>query len=255
MGTGAITKVGKWGTNPQTLLNQLQTDVTKAGSFAQQLEQLKAKGINADMIGQIAEAGINGGGAATAASLLKMTPEQVAQLNALQKQLTTNADKAGKAAADGMYGAGLNAAKGIVAGLESQQKEIEAAMLKIAQAMEKSIKQALGIKSPSRVMAKVGNFTIDGLLGPVFARKAEANDAIRALVPTDKLTGTVPRYGRVGGGAGTIGSGSSITHIENINVNVTGTFDLTKTADRRAIAQALVVEIKEEIRRDDKKRR
>lgn len=256
MDFGSITKIGKWGTNPQTLINQLQTDVTKANAFGQQLEQLKAKGINADLIGQIAEAGISGGGAATAASLLNMTPAQVAQLNALQAQLTSAADKAGTAAANGMYGAGVNAAQGLVDGLKSQQKAIQDQMLLIATAMEKAIKQALGIKSPSRVMAKVGHFTADGLIQAVAARKAEANEAIRALVPAQRVTGAIPgRAGSLTSGNSTMGSGSSVTNIGTINVNVNGNFDLTKTADRRAIAQALVVEIKEEIRRDDKKRR
>lgn len=252
---GSITKVGKWGTNPQVLLDQLQTDVTKANAFGTQLEQLKAKGINADIIGQIAEAGITGGGAATAASLLNMTPAQIAQLNALQTQLTTAAGKAGTAAANGMYGAGVQAAQGIVDGLKSQQKAIEDQMLKIAEAMEKAIKQALGIKSPSRVMMAVSNYTVDGLLNPLYARKAEANQAIRALVPATIPAPNMANLARGGNTAGTISSGSSVTHIGTINVNVTGTFDLTKTSERRAIAQALVVEIKEEIRRDDKKRR
>lgn len=252
---GSITKIGKWGTNPQTIMNQLQTDVTKASAFGQQLEQLKAKGIDSALIGQIADAGITGGGAATAASLLQMSPEQVAQINALQAQLTSAADKAGTAAANGMYGAGINAAQGLVDGLKSQQKAIEDQMTIIAKAMEKAIKQALGIKSPSRVMARVGHFTADGLINAVASRKEEANATIRSLVPSSALSGTTPRIGSGTATTGTIGSGSSVTHIGAINVNVSGTFDLTKTSERRAIAQALVVEIKEEIRRDDKKRR
>lgn len=255
---GSITKIGKWGTNPQMLLDQLQTDVTKANAFGTQLEQLKAKGINSELIGQISEAGITGGGAATAASLLNMTPAQVAQLNALQAQLTTAADKAGTAAANGMYGAGVNAAQGLVDGLKSQQKAISDQMLLIAAAMEKAIKQALGIKSPSRVMMKVGHFTADGLIQAVASRKEEANAAIRSLVPSQGGAGMAiaPSMSRPTlGTSGTISSGGSVTHIGTINVNVTGTFDLTKPSERRAIAQALVVDIKEEIRRDDKKRR
>lgn len=252
---GNITKVGKWGTNPQVLLDQLQTDVTKANAFGAQLKQLKDKGISADLIGKIAEAGITGGGAATAASLLNMTPAQVAQLNALQGQLTTAANNAGTAAASGMYGAGVNAAQGLVDGLKSQQKAIQDQMLLIAAAMEKAIKQALGIKSPSKVMSRVGHFTADGLIQAVASRKAEANAAIRALVPAQGVAGMAPRMGSSLSSTGTMGSGSAVTNIGTINVNVDGSFDLTKTADRRAIAKALVVEIKEEIRRDDKKRR
>lgn len=254
MDFGSVTKIGKWGTNPQTILNQLQTDVTKSDAFAKQLEQLKAKGVNGDMIQQIAEAGITGGGAATAASLLQMTPAQLAQLNTLQTQLTTAANKAGTAAADGMYGAGLNAAKGLVKGLESQQDAIEAQMLKIAEAMEKVIKQALGIKSPSRVMMKMADYTADGWVMQLAARQADAERAMIGLVtPTNSpVSVSAPSVS-----TGTIGSGSrgQSIHIENINVNVDGTFALDSAKDRRALAKALVKDIKEEIRLDDKKHR
>lgn len=254
MDSGKITKIGKWGTNPQTLLNQLQTDVGKAGAFAQQLEQLKAKGVNASMIQQVAEAGISGGGAATAGSLLNMTPEQIAKLNSLQAQLTANADKAGTAAANAMYGAGLQAAQGLVAGLEAQKGAIEAAMAKIAHAMEDSIKQALGIKSPSRVMMKVADFTADGLVNQLGARKDEANQAIRALVP-NQLDPTQARAANFAAEAGTMGSASPTTVIQEFHVHIDGTFDLSKTAERRSIANAIVVEMKEAIRVDDKRRR
>jgi LysM repeat protein len=254
MDFGSITKIGKWGTSGTTLLNQLQTDVNKSNAFAKQLEQLKAKGVSADLIGQIAEAGITGGGAATAATILNMTPEQLKQLNSLQAQLTSAANKAGTAAADGMYGAGLNAAKGLVKGLQDQQDAIEAQMLKIAEAMEKVIKQALGIKSPSRVMMQVADFTADGLVNQLIARKADAEKAIVDLVHpgTRAISGTTPAVT-----TGTIGHGSPGTtiHIENINVCVEGTFALDTKKDREALAKALAKDIKEEIRRDDKKRR
>lgn len=254
MDSGKITKIGKWGTNPQTLLNQLQSDVGKAGAFAQQLEQLKAKGINAEMIQQVAEAGISGGGAATAGSLLRMTPEQIAQLNSLQTQLTANADKAGTAAANAMYGAGLQAAQGLVAGLEANKKAIEDAMAKIAHAMEDSIKQALGIKSPSRVMMGVADYTADGLVNQLYARKDEANQAIRALVP-GQIDPTQTRAANFGVETGTMGSASPTTVIHEFHVHIDGTFDLSKPAERRNIASALVVEMKEAIRVDDKRRR
>jgi hypothetical protein len=251
--SGKITKIGKWGTNPQTLLNQLQTDVGKAGAFAQQLEQLKAKGINAEMIQQVAEAGISGGGAATAGSLLRMTPEQIAQLNALQGQLTANADRAGTAAANAMYGAGMQAAQGLVAGLEAQKGAIEAAMAKIAHAMEDSIKQALGIKSPSRVMMKAADFTADGLINQTYARQADAQQAIRSLVP-GQIDSTQSRAANFGIAAGTMGT-SQVTQIGEIHVHIDAKFDLTKAADRRDLANTMVVEIKEAIRVDDKRRR
>lgn len=251
MDFGSITKIGKWGTNPQTILNQLQTDVGKADQFGDMLNQLKAKGINADVIGQIAEAGITGGGMSTAASLLQMTPEQIKKLNELQAQLTANATKAGDAAATAMYGAGIKAAEGLVKGLEAQQKAIEAQMMKIALAMEKAIKQALGIKSPSRVMMHVADMTADGLVHQLIARKVDTEKAMATLVGPTATPAIAPAT------AGTIGIGSrgSVVHIENINVCVEGTFELNNPAERRNLAKALAKDIKEEIRRDDKKHR
>jgi hypothetical protein len=163
VGFGNITKIGKYGTSTETLIKQLQSDTTRTTEFSKQLEALKAKGLNATAIGDIAQAGVTGGGMATAQSLLSATPEQIAQINALQKQLETSANKAGTVTADAMYGAGIKAGEGIVAGLTSQQKKIEASMMAIAKAMEASIKRALGIKSPSKLMEPIGAFSAMGV--------------------------------------------------------------------------------------------
>lgn len=248
---GAITKAGKYGTSGATLINQLKNDATRATNFASQINQLKAKGVSADLISQIAQAGIVEGGA-TAQTILNMTPEQVKQLNAYQKQLSDAADKAGTTAADAMYGAGLRAAEGLVKGLEAQKKSIEATMMAIAKSMEAAIKKALGIKSPSRVMMRVADFTADGLVNQLGVRKSEVDKTMRDLV-------TVPNAGitRPGIGTGTISTGSptQVIRIENITINVDGTFDLNTPAQRRVLAKSIVKEMKEEIRQDDKKRK
>lgn len=255
MDYGKVTKIGTYGTSPTVLLTQLQKDVTKSQDFQAMLEQLKAKGVNSDVIGQIADAGISGGGFNTAATILQMTPEQLAQLDSLQKQLTTAADKAGTAAAQGMYQAGIDAAQGVVDGLKSQQKAIEDQMMTIALAMEKAIKQALGIKSPSRVMMKVADYTADGLNQQLLARTPGIAKVMENLVTVP--TPTVPG-GSQAGSSGTIKTGShggNCVHIEKLEVNVNGTFDLNTPAERRKLAKNLVKEIKEEIRLDDKKRK
>jgi hypothetical protein len=61
------------------------------------------------------------------------------------------------------------------------------------------------------------------------------------------------RSGAVTGAAGTISSGACVTNIGTINVNVAATFDLSKPAERKNLAKALAVDIKEAIRLDDKK--
>jgi hypothetical protein len=74
-----------------------------------------------------------------------------------------------------MYAAGIKAAEGLVKGLEMKKKSIEKAMMRIAKAMEKAIKKALGIKSPSRVMQQVGHFTAEGFAVGIEKNKKPAH--------------------------------------------------------------------------------
>lgn len=250
---GAITKIGKYGTSPGTIIQQLQSDVTKSQNFASMLDQLKTKGVSGDLIGQIASAGITGGGMWTADSLLKASPEEIAKINQLQGQLTTAADKAGTAAATAMYGAGVQAAQGLVDGLKAQQKAIEAQMAAIAATMVTAIKQALGIKSPSRVMAQIGNYTALGFAQGMTDKEKDVKTAVLSLgnIPASLTPASIPTSNTANGN-GTM-AGQQVT-IQNLNVTVNGTFDFDSPKSRQQLAQNIASEIKEAIRRDDRKR-
>ena len=232
VGFGNITKVGKYGTSTDTLIRQLRSDTTRTTEFAKQLEQLKARGLNATAISDIAAAGVTGGGMATAQSLLNATPAQIAEINALQKQLESSANKAGTVTADAMYGAGIKAAEGLVKGLTEQQKHIEAAMMSIAKAMEKSIKRALGIKSPSKVMEPIGDFAFQGVEQGWVKRAAAGNTLLAG-----NRAGLRIRPALLPGAASASASGAAPT------VNLTATFNtmtLPSAAERKAFAQAMV---------------
>ncbi|MFF8839573.1 phage tail tape measure protein [Streptomyces sp. NPDC015130] len=151
------------GTTATSIWATLNAQLAKAKRFAEQLAILKKKGVRADLIAQIAQAGVEQGGAA-AAALASASSGQIAQINSTQKQLVDAATKAGTVAGDAMYGAGIQAAQGLVHGLEVQQKQIEKQMLKIAMSMQAAIKKALGIRSPSRVMATLGQWIPAGLV-------------------------------------------------------------------------------------------
>jgi hypothetical protein len=144
----------------------LQNQVQQATQFAANLEALKRKHLRADLVQQIAAAGVDQGGA-TAQALLGANSAQIAQINGLQKQLNLSAQGAGATVANSMFGAGLNAAKGLVKGLQSQESAIEKQMVRIAKSMEKALKHALGIKSPSRVFHELGRYVSAGLVGGV----------------------------------------------------------------------------------------
>ncbi|MEU7596440.1 hypothetical protein AB0B79_25920 [Streptomyces sp. NPDC039022] len=140
----------------------LQQALTKTKRFADTLAALKKKGLRADLLKQIADAGVEGG-SATADALNRATPKELARINDLQKQLAGSATKVGNTIADQMYGSGIRAAQGLVNGLKFAQKAIEAQMLRIAKGMQGAIKKALGIRSPSKVFAEIGRQTGEGL--------------------------------------------------------------------------------------------
>lgn len=249
---GNITKAGKYGTSASTLISQLQGDTNKATQFSGMLSQLKSKGVDSQILSDIASAGISGGGMATAQTLLGASDADIKKINDLQKQLTTAATSAGDTVATAMYGAGIQAAQGLVNGLTSQQAAIEAQMMAIAKSMEAAIKKALGIKSPSRVMMKVADFTADGLVNQLATRRAEVRSSMQAIIPTPAgLTAmaTTPATASVPAPRG----GGDI-HIGAININGAG-IDMSNPAGIRQMAKLIGPAVKEEIRLSDKRTR
>ncbi|MGW6009717.1 phage tail tape measure protein [Streptomyces sp. NPDC055210] len=180
-----ITKqdTGGWPQTADTILAGLKQDRIAAETFAKHLSTLRKKGVRSDLIAQIAQAGVEGG-ASSAAALANANKSQIKQVNAQQKLLVTAAGKAGTTAGSAMYSAGVQAAQGLVKGLKKQEKTIQATMLRIARGMTASIRKALGIKSPSRVMAQVGVHTAQGLIRGVEGQRSAVNRTMAGLVDT-----------------------------------------------------------------------
>jgi TP901 family phage tail tape measure protein len=203
----------------QDVINKMQDQMQKATAFAAQLQALKNKGLSGDLVAQIAAAGVDSGGA-TAAALSTATSGQIKQINALSKTTNSAATKAGKSVADAMYGSGIKAAQGLVKGLQSQEKSIEKQMLKIAKSMQKAIRSALGIHSPSRVFASIGQWIPKGLADGV---ADGAHHATRAIT---RLAGSVADAGSdgfAGSGLAVAGARSGGTVVHNtVHVNVEG---------------------------------
>ena len=169
--------------------------VIEARKFADNIKKLTKRGLNKDLIQQLLDAGPEQGGA-MAEALANADNKTIKEFNDLQKSLNDSANKVGKTAADSMYGAGLRAAEGLVKGLQKQQKQIDKEMDRIADRLVNRIKKALKIKSPSRVMFRLGQFTTEGLADGIrdLRRQVEraAEDlATSSIIPTIKL-GTSP---------------------------------------------------------------
>jgi hypothetical protein len=306
----SIQKTGGKGASAQTMISQLTKDVGRSVEFHQAMDALKGRGLDSTLIGQIANAGPEEG-LRTARSLLQATPEQLAQMNLLQGQLKTAADKTGLLAANSMYGAGKAAAQGMVDGIQANIDAINKIMKQIADAMSLAIRQALGIKSPSKVFHGFGVNIMEGLINGLLAQGSNAPETVQNLVgaihdkmkavtgngglhlgqsewfkalvdkvrsgnatPQDKaefvkklieearLKGKTETSttGTSTSNSGTISqtnsSGGGDIHIGSIHVRVDGgEWDLTKSTDRQALAKALVNEIMDEIREQNKKRK
>jgi methyl-accepting chemotaxis protein len=248
VGFANITKIGKYGTSADTLIKQLRSDTGRTTEFAKQLEQLKGKGLNAQSISEIAQAGVTGGGMSTARSLLNATPAQIAEINALEAQLKLSADKAGTVTADAMYGAGIRSAEGLVKGLTSQQDKIEAAMMKIAKSMEAAIKKALGIKSPAKRLEPIGDFSAQGVEVGWEKRLAKGRTLLSGSAAGLRLK---PAVIGAGGSAGPATSSAPV-------VNLTATFNtmtLPSPSERKTFAQAMAKDINDALLEYQEQRR
>lgn len=180
----------------QTILANLQQKMQQARQFAAQLATLRKKGVRSDLIAQIAQAGVEQGSGA-AAALAVASKSQISQINATQGALVGAAGQAGATAGTAMYGAGIQAAQGLVKGLKSQQKAIEKQMASLAKGMAASIKKALGIHSPSRLMAdEVGSMVPAGIMEGMADGQAGLDRAMAQVVQPAAATAQAQAAGR-----------------------------------------------------------
>ncbi|MEU0991929.1 hypothetical protein [Streptomyces sp. NPDC005953] len=214
LGTDALTAGGGG------LLGGLQKKLTDMQQFTKYVNLLKGKGLRADLLRQIVEMGPEAG-LAYASTLAGASKGTIDTLNTTQVAINKESSKLGSTAMDALYDAGKNAGKGLLAGLTSQQKAIEAAMIAIAKGMQKAIKQALGIKSPSTVMAALGRHSTEGLAVGLVERMPVLDQALSAVA--GRVAGARPVLGRpaVVGGVGGAGAGP----VYNIQVDVQGAMD------------------------------
>ncbi|MFE6494122.1 hypothetical protein [Streptomyces sp. NPDC057748] len=187
LGDADLTKLIDGTSSIQGLTAKLKDYAAQARKFASDIAKLRKNGLDADIIRQIADAGVAGGGD-TAALLASASAAQIRELNKAQAELEKAAGQAGNTAADALYQAGIQSAKGLVKGLESQQSAIEKQMVKIAKSMQKAIKKALGIHSPARKLIPVGQNTALGVMKGIDDKRPELDRAMASLVAVPSVS-------------------------------------------------------------------
>lgn len=230
------------------LINGLDSAVNRIRGFTSQINALAKRGLRKDLLSQIIGLGPDQG-AGLASTLAGASAAQLKDLNEAQKQLAAASKKLGRDSADALFDAGTQASKGFLAGLKAQQKDVEQLMLTLARAMAKSIRKALGIRSPSRVFAGIGRATMDGLgvgiedrLGHV---RRSVIGAANAITDPFGAGAAVPSFGgRFSGGgpaAGGAAAGGAVTNNTTSTARtVAPVFNIVSPINGEVLAQQVV---------------
>ena len=158
----------------------LQQALKATKDFQANIAKLRKAGLRADLLQQIADAGVDAGGA-TARALANATPAELKKINDLQGQLAKSATATGNTVGDALYNAGIRAAQGLMAGLRTQEGAIERQMRRIAEGMLKTVKKAHKTKSPSRAFHDIGVMDMEGWRGGLTATSSRVMDAARSV--------------------------------------------------------------------------
>jgi chorismate mutase len=194
----------------------LASKLSQIKQFTKYIGILAKKGLGKGLLRQILNMGPEAG-YAYASALVGADKGTFKSINSLQGQLDKSTTTLGRTGADLLYDSGKKAGKGFLTGLAAQQKDIENLMLKIAKGMQKAIKKALGIKSPSRVMAQLGAYSTQGLARGLIEGVPVLDRALGVV--TGRVAGAQPVLGR----AAVAGAGGGVVY--NVNVTVQEAMD------------------------------
>ncbi|MFB7288972.1 phage tail tape measure protein [Actinacidiphila glaucinigra] len=144
------------------LIGQMKDEQTRASRFQADIKKLQKKGLSKELLRQVIDQGPD---SALAKTLLSASTGQFAQINKLAGSGSSLATSIGRLTADAMYDSGAKAGQGFLAGLMAQEKALQAQMTKLANALVKTLKRELRIKSPSqRARDEIGKRFGDGVI-------------------------------------------------------------------------------------------
>jgi len=161
-------------------------------SFNSKLQKLRKAGVAPALINEVANLG-SAEGSAMADALLDGSSKDISGLNADVAAIAGISNSIGVSTADGMYKAGLDATKGLVAGLLKDQSSLTQAATQISNRLINTVKNNLGIRSPSRVFAQLGRYTTEGYIVGLDQMQPVLNRRVEALVNTAPRR-TTPRF-------------------------------------------------------------
>jgi chorismate mutase len=201
----------------------LASKLAQIKQFTTYIGILAKKGLNKGLLRQILNMGPEAG-YAYASALVGADKMTFNSINKLQSQLDASTATLGRVGADKLYDSGKNATKGFLAGLTSQQGELEKAMEKIARAMQRALRKALGIKSPARAMIPDGINTARGVAVGVLAGLPHVDRAMQTVAGrmTGHMAGRPVAVGRPAVAGARRGGGDIHIHVHGAVVDQLG---------------------------------
>ena len=171
---------------------RMSADVGQLRAFADRLDKLRKAGVPGAILQEIAAAG-PAEGITLADAFLGASKSERQSYIGLWQDYEKQSNRIGQIVTEGFHKGGLNAAQGVVKGLESQKSQIEKQIERLARSMESTFKQVLGIRSPSRVMAELGEYTAQGLAVGMESQLARIQSAAQLMADSAiPQMGTIP---------------------------------------------------------------
>ena len=185
---------GRWTTHTGVAgaNRRMAADVGQLRTFADRLDKLRKAGVPGAILQEIAAAG-PAEGITLADAFLGASKSERQSYVGLWQDYERQSNRIGQIVTEGFHKGGLNAAQGVVKGLESQKTQIEKQIERLARSMEATFKQVLGIRSPSRVMAELGEYTAQGLAVGMESQLARIQSAAQLMADSAiPQMGTIP---------------------------------------------------------------
>jgi phage-related protein len=135
---------------------------SKAQTFANRMKKLVSAGLPPAFIQQIAGLGLDGA-IQVSDALLQGSPKQLAKLKADFSAFNTATTSVGDSVVKSMYGIGVSAQEGLIRGLVEDSGDLKKAAKVFTDRLTRYVRQNLGIKSPSRVFASIGEQVMNGM--------------------------------------------------------------------------------------------
>lgn len=184
------------------ITNQLNLAIAQSKEFASIIKQLQAKGLDATTLRQLIDAG-PAAGLAAARALLQSGDIGISLIKTQQATLADIGTGLANSVVDPLFLAGQHAADGLISGLQSKEKDLEAEMKKYGDLV--SMKKILKIQSPSKVMMETGKYAMEGLalglggnLAPVQRASASAASSVIFGPGSISVTGNMNRPEQTG---------------------------------------------------------